>query len=116
MIQTRKLSDQEVAHIFELRRQGLTMQQIADSFNPPIEYKIVRYVLGRQSYTKVRCNRSLPKRGCYIRKFKDQDIPTIYKRWLQGDTLRVIAADYGVCKKAISNIICGKTYQEIPRE
>lgn len=114
----RHLRESDVHKVFELRREGWTLQEIADALMTS-QYVISSVTNGRV-YSTVSCDRSIPD-GLQSRgdrhpgaKLTSLDIPEIREKSRGGMTIRSIAREYGVSRNAILQIVRGRSWTHIP--
>lgn len=114
----RQLQEGDIPKVFELRREGWTLQEIADELMTS-QYVISSVTKGRV-YSSVSCDRSIPD-GLKSRgdrhpgaKLTSLDIPEIREKRRSGKTIRLIAQEYGVSCNAILQIFRGRSWAHIP--
>lgn len=114
----RQLQESDVRRVFELRREGWTIQEIADKFTT--SRRVISSVTKGRVYSLVSCDRSIPD-GLQSRgdrhpgaKLTSLDIPEIREKRRSGMTIRSIAQEYGVSSNAILQIIRGRSWTHIP--
>jgi hypothetical protein len=119
---TRHLQEGDVPRVFELKREGWLIQEIADEFG--VTRHVIEAVIGGRTYLSVACDRSVPDevqgraaaRGDrhYAARLTSLDIPEIREKHRSGMKLMAIAREFGVRHSVIWNVIKGKTWAHVP--